>query len=62
VSHFIYQYAECRYAECRYAECRYAECHSAFSTLDFLPNLRMGPISLSVTLKWAGKACQGQAL
>ncbi len=33
-----------------------------FSTLHFLRNLWMGPISKSVRLHLAGKACQGQTL
>ena len=45
----------CLYAECCYAECRYTECRGAFmgkavavfTTLHFLCNLRMGPISES---------------
>jgi hypothetical protein len=40
------RYAECCYAECRYDECRHTECHGAvFTTLYFLSNLRMSPIS-----------------
>ncbi len=58
MSHLIYGYAECHYAECcyagcHYAECRYAECRGAvnkapgavFTTLHFLHNVRMGPLS-----------------
>ncbi len=58
-------YANCRYAECHYAECRGAlffskkfgeNCYQnkragvGFKTLHFLCNLRMGPLSWSVTL------------
>jgi hypothetical protein len=32
-----------------------------FTTLHFLHNLQMDPISKNVTLHQAGKACQGQA-
>jgi hypothetical protein len=33
------------YAERHYSECRYAERRGAFTTLHFLYNLPMGPIS-----------------
>ncbi len=35
---------------------------TVFTTLHFLPNLQMGPISQIVTLHRAGKACKGKTL
>ncbi len=35
---------------------------AVFTTLHFLCNLRMGPISWSVTWHWVGKAYKGQTL
>jgi len=35
---------------------------TVFTTLHFLHNLSMGPLSQSVTLQWAKKACQEQTL
>jgi hypothetical protein len=37
-------------------------CGVTFTTLHFIHNLQLGPMSLIVTLHYVAKACQGQTL